>query len=109
MNVHTTIILIIFIVCITMICLRLGELENFINTDVIDNITPPNKTFSKLYNIDTQIIDNSANLGWKKFWRENYSKQDSNLDEVFKPSDYSHRIKPLLYDGIKDITKCPLL
>lgn len=110
MNVHTSIILIIFIVSITMICMRLGEFENYINIEDTSIQPTTNRVFSKLYNIDEQLVTNSKNLGWKKFWRQNYSKEDPNIEKQFNHTEWTHKaIPPLLYDGIRDISKCPLV
>ena len=105
MNVHTSILLIIFIVSITMLCLSIGKYEPFV--EKIEPLPKQMTTFSKLYDIDRQLEENSDNLGWKKFWRENYSKEDENITKLFNVNSWSHNLRPpLLYDGIKDLSKC---
>ena len=65
---HTSIILIIFI---TVICLLgLGLKEDFI---ISENFTNFKNNQVPKFNIDRQIIDNREHLGWKSFWRNNFS------------------------------------
>ena len=93
---HTSIILIIFIMVICLLGLGLKE-DFIINTEKYKNY----KNNITKFNIDTQIKNNRQHLGWKAFWRENFSKWDNNIEKIFtnKPFSKCENLK-LRYDGV---------
>lgn len=96
---HTSIILIIFIVAICI--LGIGLKEDFIvkNEEYVNF----NGNKMKNFNIDKQIISDKKHLGWKAFWRENFSKWNNNIEKIFRDKPFSMCNKTKLkYDGIYD-------
>lgn len=95
---HTTILLIIFVV--TMCSIGLGLKEDFV---VYDNQLRVNYPVKKIpeFNIDTQIENNQRHLGWKSFWRNNFSKEEANIDGIFTNKAFSTCSQTKLrFDGI---------
>ena len=45
----------------------------------------------------------SGNLGWKKFWRENFSQFSDNLDNIYTDSPFKNNPNQrLLFDGVRN-------
>lgn len=107
MNNQLTFILIIFILSIALICYR-PKKETFVNSGKCNHKqTTNNSVFSKHFNIDHHLKCEPHNLGWKNFWRKNYSQFSNNLELLH--SDHEDKtIPPLLFDGVRDVKKCPL-
>jgi hypothetical protein len=105
MNIHTATVLIIFIVCIIMLCFRWLDSERFSPKCVI---TKPRDrgVFSEIFNIDTHLVEEPSNLGWKHFWRTNVSQFSPELTNLYRDSDLKI-LPPLLFDGIRDVNNCP--
>ena len=96
---HTPIIIVIFIVIIFLLGLGLKEDYLIYNPKLSKKITTIKR--KPIFNIDYQIKNNSKYLGWKTFWRKNYSKLDPNIDKIFvnKPfSTFKHT--KFKYDGV---------
>jgi hypothetical protein len=95
---HTSVILIIFIVTICLLGLGLKEDFIILNKEEFYNHTL--KPVPK-FNIDEQIKTNKEHLGWKSFWRENYSKLGSNIEKIFVNKPFSKcKDTQLKYDGV---------
>ena len=103
MNKHTKIIFIIFISTILFMCLNMNCFEKFyVNVSIKKKL---NKKLSKnkLFNIDEQIKNKQQPIGWKTFWRKNYSSFDNNLNNVFSDPEYTPFKNKLMYDTIKNV------
>ena len=93
---HLSIILIIFIMCICLLGLGLKE-DFYVPKEQKENFS----IYSPEFNIDKQVLSIPEYLGWKSFWRKNYTKWNNNLNDLFKDKPFS--LCPstkLLYDGI---------
>ena len=103
-NYHTYIVLILLVVSVVSLGFKITEhfpvAHHYIKAKNDD--TP----FANIFNIDTMIKEQPQNLGWKKEWRDNYSKFDVELDNSFKGSAYTNfsTHNKLLYDGIRDVS-----
>jgi hypothetical protein len=101
MDRHLTILLIILVLSVTFIGLNIKEdfSPGYLYIPVKNTKTP----FSKIFNIDDEINKQSQNLGWKSFWRKNYSQFSDNLNTVYKDNHLDkHPGKRLLFDGIRN-------
>tara|TARA_B100000963_G_C22630095_1_gene674501 strand:+ start:3639 stop:3965 length:327 start_codon:yes stop_codon:yes gene_type:complete len=100
-NKHTTILLIILVLSVTFIGVTLKEdfTPGYTYIPVKNTRTP----FSKIFNIDTMKHTEQGNLGWKKFWRDNFSKFSGDLDQIYvdKPFKYNPKQR-LLFDGVRN-------
>lgn len=100
-NKHITILLIILVFAVTMIGVSLKEdfHAGFLYMPVKNTRTP----FSKIYNIDTMINKPGNYLGWKSFWRKNYSRFSNNLDNVLADAGFENNPNQrLLFDGVRN-------
>ena len=50
-----------------------------------------------MFNIDEQIKIKQQPIGWKTFWRKNYSTFDDNLNNVFREPEYTPFKNKLIY------------
>ena len=104
---HTSIITLVFLISIIFLSVYSINYENYRNVHKPPVKKRGRKIFSKSFNIDNQLRCESNHLGWKNFWRTNYSKFSNNLNHVFK--DTANKTNPpLLFDGIRNINTCPL-
>ena len=102
MDNHLKTIFIILIVAVTFLCINLNCKEHFyVNLIFKSKSTKPQ--MKKLFNIDSEIAANNNSLGWKSFWRKNYSKYDDNLNNIYKNPEYTPFKQKLLYDGIRHL------
>ena len=69
------ILLIILVLSVTFVGLNIKEdfSPGYLYIPVKNTKTP----FSKIFNIDDEIAKQPENLGWKSFWRKNYSCKKS--------------------------------
>ena len=45
----------------------------------------------------------SGNLGWKKFWRENFSQFSDNLENIYTDQPFKYNPNQrLLFDGVRN-------
>ena len=89
MDTHTSLVLIILVVSVTLLGLQITLEEPFQNVQ---------QTLS-----DSQCsMTNSSNklLGWRDFWNMHYSTFDPDLEKVFTKPSINNFLKPLSYDGI---------
>ena len=101
---HTYIIIILFILCI--IFLGMNIKEHFPVAHYHMEVKKTNTPLANLFNIDNMIEEQPENLGWKKEWRDKYSKGTVELDNSFKDTSYINYSthNKLLFDGIRDIS-----
>lgn len=93
---HTSILLIIFIVAIASLGIGLRE-DFFVQNEGFTNYSEK-KT---LFNIDNEIESQKEFLGWKGFWRKNYSNLSNNIEKIFTNKPFSScKETKLYYDGI---------
>lgn len=100
-NKHTTILLIILVLSVTFIGVTLKEdfTPGYTYIPVKNTKTP----FSNIFNIDTMKHTQSGNLGWKKFWRENFSQFSDNLNNIYTDSPFKNNPNQrLLFDGVRN-------
>jgi hypothetical protein len=100
-NQHVTILLIILVLSVMFIGISLKEdfQPNYLYIPAKNTRTP----FSKLYNIDNMIAKNNNNLGWKSFWRKNYSGFSDNLNNIFTDAQFKNNPNQrLLFDGVRN-------
>lgn len=102
MNKHTKIILTIFISTILFMCFNMDCYEKFY-VNVLIKKPPKTITKKQLFNIDEQIKIKQQPIGWKTFWRKNYSTFDDNLNNVFKEPEYTPFKNKLMYDTVKHV------
>ena len=101
-NQHTTILLIILVLSVTFIGVTLKEdfTPGYTYIPVKNTRTP----FSKIYNIDTMKDSQAGNLGWKKYWRENFSEFSENLNNIYTDKPFKNNPNQrLLFDGVRNI------
>ena len=104
---HTSIITFVFLISIIFLSVYSVNTENYKNVSKIPIKKRNRIIFSKSFQIENQIKCESDHLGWKNFWRTNYSKFSDNLNNVFK--DKANKTNPpLLFDGVRNINSCPL-
>jgi len=100
-NSHITTLLIILVLSVTFIGVTLKEdfTPGYMYVPVKNTATP----FSKNFNIDIMKHTQSGNLGWKKFWRDNFSQFSDNLENIYtdKPFKYNPQQR-LLFDGVRN-------
>ncbi len=102
MNKHTKIVLVIFISTLLFTCLNMNCFEKFyVNVSIKKPTRKPQKKI--LFNIDEQIKTKPQPIGWKTFWRKNYSSFDKNLNNVFKEPEYTPFKNKLMYDTVKTL------
>lgn len=100
MDTHLKYLLIVFIMSVTFMCINLNCKEHFY-IDVLIKKPVRKPSSNKLFNIDNEIDRTPGRLGWKSFWRNNYSTYDDNLEKVFKDPEHTPFKTPLLYDGVR--------
>ena len=83
-NFHTSVLLIIFIVAIASLGIGLKE-DFFVHNEGFTNYSKNNK----LFDIDNEIKTQKEFLGWKGFWRKNYSKLGNNIEKIFTDKPFS--------------------
>lgn len=95
MNSHTSIITIIFIVSVVLSCLQLECSENYITIK-------PNylKPISHNIFLEKSLYEIPEYLGWKKFWKRNYTQIDPQLSSVYNPPTHNHLLKPFKFDSL---------
>ena len=86
--------------------LALGLKEHFPVGYLYIKTKPSTTPISNIFNIDTMINEQPQNLGWKKFWRNNYNKTSVKLENSFKDSPYNSfsQNNKLLYDGVRNVS-----
>ena len=104
---HTSIITIVFLISIIFLSVYPVNSENYRNIKKSPIKKKSRIIFSKSFDIDNQLKCEANHLGWKNFWRTNYSKFSNNLNNVFKDKVIKTN-PPLLFDGIRNINSCPL-
>jgi len=104
-SLHSKIIIIIFITSIILLALTLGLKEHFQVGYLYIQNKKPATPLGKIFNLDGMLNEQPHNLGWKKFWRENYNKTQVNLENSFETSPYNNfsQHNKLLYDGVRNI------
>lgn len=103
MNKHTKIVLTIFISTILFMCLSMNCYEKFyVNVFIKKSNRSQNKK-QNLFNIDEYIKIKNQPIGWKTFWRKNYSSFDNNLNNVFREPEYTPFKNKLMYDTVKHL------
>lgn len=82
MELHVCIVLIIFALSIILMGLKM-------------NLEKPIKI-----TLDNFKNNKKPNITWQKYWKNNYSKFDDNLENIFKEPEKKTYLKPLTFDGI---------
>ena len=82
MELHVCIVLIIFTLSIILMGLKM-------------NLEKPIKII-----VDDFINNRKSDMTWQTYWKQNYSKFDTNLDNIFKEPEKKNYLKPLTFDGI---------
>ena len=98
---HITILLIILVFSVTMIGISIKEdfQASYLYIPAKNTKTP----FSKIYNIDTMINKPGNNIGWKSFWRKNYSQFSTDLNSVLTSTGFENNPNQrLLFDGVRN-------
>ena len=100
-NHHITTLLIILVLSVTFIGVTLKEdfTPGYMYVPVKNTATP----LSKIFNIDNMKHSQGNNLGWKSYWRENFSKFSDNLENIYTDKPFKFNPKQrLLFDGVRN-------
>lgn len=97
--------ILIAIFVITVVFMSISMKETFTSAYYYVKNKPNKQVMGGIFNIDQMIKETPNHLGWKKFWRENYSNFNVPLDDSFNNSYYEIYAKntPLLYDGVRNL------